>query len=323
MNELVAKSNQEETMKKVIKAFAPATVANVACGFDILGFALNEPGDIVSVCKSAKPGVHILQISGDDGKLPREAVRNTAGIAIISLLETLNIKEGVDVTLDKQLPLCSGLGSSGASAVAALLAVNELFGSPLERAELLKFSVQAEQLACGAAHADNVAPSLLGGFTLVRGTEPLDVLPLSYPDELCCAVVHPHLELATKDSRAALPTRIDLADSLQQSANLGGLIHGLASGDFQLISRCLEDRIAEPNRKHMIPNFDLAKQTALDTGALGCSLSGSGPSIFALCESMGIAQSVGRAMQRVFTDNEIEADLFVSQINKDGARLLP
>ncbi|MGH1365657.1 MAG: homoserine kinase [Calditrichia bacterium] len=310
-------------MQKIIRAFAPATVANVACGFDVLGFALSTPGDIVTVRNSEKSGVDILNIIGDDGKLPREAARNTAGIAIISFLEALDIREGVSVELDKQLPLCSGLGSSGASAVAALVAVNKLFDNPLERVELLPFAVAAEKLACGAAHADNVAPSLLGGFTLVRNVDLFDVVRLSYPEVLCCAVVHPHLNLATKDSRAALPTQIDLADSVQQSANLGGLVHGLASGEFQLIGRCLEDRIAEPNRKRLIPHFDEVKEAALDSGALGCSLSGSGPSVFALCQSMEIAQSAGRAMKRIFIDNEIEADLFVSQINKDGARLLP
>lgn len=303
---------------KTIRAFAPATVANVACGFDVLGFALDKPGDIVSATLKTEPGVNFSEIRGDDGKLPREAEKNTAGLAVIALLEQLGSKAGISLELDKQLPLCSGLGSSGASAVAALLAVNELLDRPMSRKELLPFAVRAEELACGSAHADNVAPSLLGGFTLVRSASPLDVVHLTYPEKLCCAVFHPDLELATEDSRTILPTQVELQKAVQQSANLGSLVAGLATGNFPLISRSLEDVLAEPFRKTLIPHFDAAKEAALSTGALGCSLSGSGPSIFALCNSSEIAESAGNKIQQVYSGSGIRGAVYLSGINSTG-----
>lgn len=307
---------------KTVRAFAPATVANVACGFDVLGFALDKPGDIVSASLSSEPGVIISAIHGDGGRLPLEAEKNTAGLAVITLLQALDSNSGICLELDKQLPLCSGLGSSGASAVAALLAVNELLGKPMDRKQLLPFAVRAEELACGAAHADNVAPSLLGGFTLVRSTSPLDVIHLPYPTTLCCAVFHPELELATEDSRTILPSQVELDKAVQQSANLGALVAGLATDNFSLISRSLQDVLAEPFRKKLIPYFEIAQEAALAAGALGCSLSGSGPSIFALCNSSEIAESAGNKIRRIYSESGVNGTVYLSGINSTGGYIL-
>jgi len=307
---------------KSVRAFAPATVANVACGFDVLGFALDKPGDIVTASLVSESGVSISAIHGDEGRLPQAAEKNTAGLAVIELLKSLGSNVGIRLELNKQLPLCSGLGSSGASAVAALLAVNELLDNPMNRKELLPFAVRAEELACGSAHADNVAPSLLGGFTLVRSSAPLDVVHLDFPKSLCCVVFHPELELSTEDSRTVLPGQVELAAAVQQSANLGALVSGLAREDFSLISRALQDVLAEPFRKRLVPHFDTAKEAALNAGALGCSLSGSGPSIFALCASRQVAKQAGQGIQNVYLGAEIAGTTYVSGINSTGGYIL-
>jgi homoserine kinase len=305
-----------------VEVFAPATVANVASGFDVLGFALERPGDRVRLTRKAEKAVRILSVEGDGGRLPLDPGRNTAAVAISRYLEALGRPFGVDIQLYKGMPLSSGLGSSAASAVAAVYAVNLLAGEPLQVTELLPFTMGAEQVACGTAHADNVAPSLLGGFVLIRSYEPLDIVRLPVPAGLSAAIVHPHTEIRTEDARRILKKELRLADAVRQWGNLAALVAALYEGDLQLLSRSLQDVVAEPRRALLIPGFDRVKAAALESGALGCSISGSGPSLFALCASTEIAERAGRAMQEEFASTGLESDVFVSPINPVGPRVL-
>jgi homoserine kinase len=307
---------------KSIKAFAPATVANVSCGFDVFGFAVEQPGDEVDLTLVKKPGVFIKKIEGDGGRLPLEAEKNTAGVAVLALLKALDRSEGVEIILHKNLPLGSGMGSSAASAVAALVGVNHLLGEPLLRKELLPFAMEAERVACGAAHADNVAPSLLGGFVLIRGYEPLDVVTIPTPENLFCTLVHPHLELKTEDSRQVLRSSISLKDAITQWGNIAGLVAGLMKPDFGLIGRSLKDVIAEPIRSLLIPGFDIIKTKAVEAGALGCGISGSGPTIFALCTELELAKRTGKVIEAEFRKFKLESEIYVSKINTKGAKVI-
>jgi homoserine kinase len=307
-----------------VRAFAPATVANVVCGFDIFGFAVDAPGDEVVAHMRDEPGVSISLITGDAGRLPYEAVANTAGAAALALLAHLGTLYGVELEVHKRMPLGSGLGSSAASAVAAVVAVNALLSEPLCRAELLPFALAGEQVSCGpaAVHADNVAPSLLGGFTLIRSTHPLDIVPLPTPPSLHCALAHPNLEVRTADARRVLPSHVPLEDAVIQWGNVAGLVAGLFCSDLALISRSLQDVIVEPVRASLIPGFDQVKRAALDVGALGCGISGACPTVFALCDSHESAEKAGDAMRAAFADAGLMSQVYVSGINRQGARLL-
>lgn len=307
-------------MNPGIKVFAPASVANVACGFDILGFALERPGDEIIARFADDPGLRITQITGAGGKLPYDIQKNTAGYAAFKLLEHLGETDrGIEFEIHKKMPFGSGLGSSAASAVAGVMAVNELLGRPLTKRELLPFAVLGEQIADGAYHADNVAPSLLGGMVLIRSNEALDVHRLHLPRGLYAVVCYPAVEVLTKDARSILSTTTTLKQHIQQSGNLGGLIVGLFNGDFDLISRSLKDNIIEPQRAQLIPHFHEVQDAAIKEGALGCSISGAGPSIFALCANSLIAENVGREMKAVFDKAKIGSQLFIGPINQEGA----
>ncbi|MCH8485692.1 MAG: homoserine kinase [Candidatus Cyclonatronum sp.] len=301
-----------------VSVFAPATVANVACGFDALGFAIHEPGDEVIVRKSGTPGLRITKITGDGGRLPLSTEKNTAGVSALALLSETGYTGGIEMEIHKKMPLGSGLGSSSASSVAAVVAVNELIGSPFERGELLRFAMEGERAACGVAHADNVGPSLLGGFVLIRSYAPLDVVQLPVPEELWCSVIHPHVEILTEDARNVLRRRIRLEDAVVQWSNLGGLIAGLYERNYQLIGRSLNDIIFEPTRSLLIPGFDMIKQAAMQTGALGCSISGSGPSVFALSRGEAKAAEVAAAMQTALNKAGLESETYVSSLNRQG-----
>ncbi len=307
---------------KSIRAFAPATVANVSCGFDVFGFAVEEPGDEVILTLSETPGVRMIRIEGDEGRLPLEAEKNTAGVAVIAYLQALGSAQGVDIVLKKNLPLGSGMGSSAASSVAALVGINELMGNRFEKKDLLPFAMEAERIACGSAHADNVAPSLLGGFILVRGYDPLDVVHIPTPEDLYCTLIHPHLELNTQDSRQVLRMNISLKDAVIQWGNIAGLVAGLMKPDYGLISRSLKDVIAEPIRAMLIPGFDRIKGKALENGALGSGISGSGPTIFALSTDEAIATKVGKVISDEFEKIRLNSEVFVSRINPRGAMVL-
>lgn len=307
----------------MIAAFAPATVSNVAAGFDVLGFALDEPGDVVTARLGDTPGVVIAEITGDAGRLSREPGRNTAGAAALALLARLGTSQGVVLEVHKGLPLASGVGSSGASAVAAAVAVNELLGRPATLEQVCQAAMQGELAGCGAVHPDNVAPSLYGGFVLARSVDPPDIVRLPVPAGLACAVLHPHQEVQTGAARALLGDTVPLSAAVRQWANLGALVSALHAGDLGLLSRSLVDHVAEPKRAGLVPGFHQVKAAALDAGALGCSLSGSGPSIFALARSLDEAHVVGQAMTAAFADAAaVAADLWVSLVGRTGARLV-
>jgi len=301
-----------------VRVFAPATVANVASGFDVLGFALDRPGDTVTLTRIAEKVVRVVSITGDDGKLSKDPAKNTAAVAATGFLKRMGFPFGVEIELEKMMPLSSGLGSSAASAVAAVHAANLLAGSPLTRRELLPFTMEAERIACGSAHADNVAPALFGGFVLIRSYEPLDVVQLPVPAGLTCAVVHPHTELRTEDARRILKKEIRLADAIRQWGNLAALVAALFNGDMSLLGRSLQDVVAEPARSLLIPGFDAVKAAALAAGALGCSISGSGPSVFALCSSSASAVKAGNAMCTAFRAAGLDCDQYLSAVNTKG-----
>ena len=307
----------------MIAAYAPATVSNVGCGFDVLGFALDQPGDIVVAGPADQPGVVISAIEGDDGRLSRDPMRNTAGAAAVALLERLETTRGVTLSLHKGLPLESGVGSSGASAVAAVVAVNELLGRPASLDVLFACAMAGEQAGCGASNHDNVAPALYGGFILSRSAHPPDIVHLPVPDGLACAVLHPHLQIQTGAARALLGTTVPLGDAVRQWGNVGALVASLFQSDRALLGRSIEDVIAEPKRAALVPGFYALKSAALAAGAIGCSLSGSGPSIFALAASMEDAQRAGEAMRRAFAEaSPVGADLWVSPVGRQGARVV-
>ena len=306
-----------------VTAFAPATVSNVACGFDVLGFALASPGDEVTA-RPVPSGVSIDDITGDNGRLPRSADRNTAGVAAQALLNLAGEQRGVALTIRKGLPLASGLGGSAASAAAAVVAVDALFGLGSSIETLVSCALEGERLGAGSAHADNIAPSICGGFVLVRRSHPPDIVRLPVPAGLTAVVVHPDLEIETAMARQLIGDTVSLKDAIQQWANLGALIDGLHRGDFDLISRSLEDRIAEPRRAALVPGLAVIKQAAVDAGALGCSLSGSGPSLFALCRSAMDAERVARAMtDAVRAEIGGEMQTYVSSVAPHGARVVP
>jgi homoserine kinase len=306
-----------------IKVFAPATVANVSCGFDIFGFAIEEPGDVVEIQRCEKPGIIIKDIFGDEGRLPRKAEKNAVTGVMIHLLKHLGITDfGCEVTLHKNMPLGSGMGSSAASAVAGVVAMNELLDCPLSRQELLPFAMEGERIASGSAHADNVGPALLGGFVVIRSYTPLDVFSIPFPSDLYCTLVHPDIEINTKDARYILRDEVSLKNTISQMGNVAGLVAGLMKEDYDLISRSMVDVIIEPVRSILIPDFNLVKQAALDYGALGCSISGSGPSMFALSRGVDNASKVGLAMKHTFANAGIESSTHVSLINKGGPVVL-
>ncbi|EKB51091.1 homoserine kinase [Cecembia lonarensis] len=305
-------------MKKVT-AFAPATVANVSCGFDILGFAIDDLGDKVTVELKEAVGLTVARIEGDGGKLPLEADKNTCTVAIQAMLDALGTQKGMEISLEKGLPLGSGMGSSAASAAAALVAANELLGKPFEKNDLVPFAMEAERMACGAAHADNVAPSILGGFVLIRDYDHLDMVKLPVPKGLYCTLVHPHLELKTADSRSVLRQQISLKEATVQSGNIAGLIAGLYQSDYGLISRSLKDVIAEPSRALLIPGFYELREAVMDLGALGSGISGSGPTIFILSQGRNTAIQAGEASKAVFEKIGLGVDIYVSEVNDRGA----
>ena len=303
-----------------IKIFSPATVANISCGFDILGLCLDTVGDEMVVREVAEKGVKITHIIGQN--LPFETKNNVAGVAALALLDNIETTVGFEIEIYKNIKPGSGIGSSAASAAGAVFAINELLGKPFSAEELILFAMQGEKLASGSAHADNVSPALLGGFTLVRSYEPLEVLKIDTPTELYVTIIHPQIELKTSVSRAVLKNQVPLNKMVKQMGNFGGLISGLYTSNYDLISRSLHDEIIEPNRSVLIPEFNQVKKSALNAGALGVGISGSGPSIFALCRGKGIATKVGRVMSEIYDKTHIEYDIHVSKINQQGVRVL-
>jgi homoserine kinase len=310
-----------------VRAFAPASVSNLTCGFDLLGYAIEGWGDVVEARRTTEPGVRLLEITGDDDRLPTDPRENSAGIAALALLERCTGTEhavGVEIRLQKGLPLASGLGSSGASGVAAAVAVNAALQLDADLDALLSAAVEGERAASGAAHLDNVAPALHGGLVLVRPDSSPRVTRLPVPDDLVSIILHPHAEVRTRAARAALPPTVPLSTLTIQAGNLAALVTGLLRGDFDLIASAMVDHVAEPVRIAMTPGFDNVRRAALDAGALGCGLSGSGPTIFAWSRGLDGAGDIEKAMRQALRSaTDLEGETKISTLNAPGARLLP
>lgn len=307
-----------------VKVFAPASVSNVACGYDMLGFALDYPGDEIIARFRDEKGLNISKITGAPKKLLSTVLsKNTAGVAAQHLLDHLGQSDlGIDLEIRKKMPLNTGIGSSAASAVGAVMAINELLKRPLSKRELLPFAMAGEQSVDGAYHADNVAPSLLGGMIFIKDNNTLDVHRLPLPRGIYATVVYPEIKIVTKEARAILTDRVDFSKSNEQSSNLAGLIIGLFKTDLDLIGRSLKDALVEDQRAHLIPGFYDAKEQAMESGVLGCSISGAGPSIFCLSANSLIAENAGKALQEVFKIQNIKSTIYVSPINHEGAVLI-
>lgn len=302
-------------------AFAPASTSNLAVGFDLLGHPVGPAGDRVTVTRRAAPGVVMGAVSGCAGPLPADPAANTAGVAVMRLLADHAPELGVEVAIEKGIPLGSGMGGSAASAVAAVVAANALLPAPLGLEALFPYALQGEAIASGAVHGDNAAPSLFGGLVLVRSADPLDLVRLPAPPSLRCAMVLPRQRLDTREGRAVLPGTVPLHDLILQTANLAGVIAGCFTGDLALIGRSMADVVVEPHRAPLIPGFGGVKRAAMEAGALGCSISGGGPSVFAWCDGDASAEAVRAAMVAAFAASGVEAAGWTCEVGGPGARL--
>lgn len=303
-----------------IKIFAPATVANVSCGFDSLGFAVDAIGDEMTFTKTPEKGVEITNITGAD--LTYNIDENVASAVIKKMLNEANAAFGISLTIHKGFSPGSGLGSSAASAAGAAFGTNQLLGDIYSDLELTKFAMFGEKVACGSAIADNVAAAIFGGFILVRSYHPLEIIKLPVPSELRVVAIHPQISIKTKDARAVLPKEIALKDAVTQWANVGGLISGLYTDNYNLISNSLVDIIAEPARKSLIPFFDDIKNSATKAGALGAGISGSGPTVFALCEGDIVAKVVYKSIEESYKNTGIDFEMFVSKVSPEGIKII-
>ncbi len=310
-------------MKNTIKVFAPATVANVVCGFDVLGFAVNEPGDEVVMRLADKAGITISKITGDNGRLPLDPLKNTVSVSVQHYLQSIGRTDiGLDIELHKKMPIGSGLGSSSASTVAGLFAAKKLLGDESDAAKLLPFAMKGEEIACGHGHADNVAPALLGGFVLIRSYEPLDVVKLPHPKGLYCAIVFPNVDVPTREARQIIRTKIKMKDAVTQWGNIAGLVSGLFMNDIDLIGRSMNDVLVEPIRSILIPDFYKMREIAMNMGAVSFGISGSGPSVFAFTRDEETAKHITQALQQHLTSLHIDSNGYVSAINDEGPKVI-
>ena len=306
---------------KRIKVFAPASIANLGCGFDIMGMALDEVGDVLEMTLD-EDGEGISIVNETDVPLPADPEDNVI-TPVLRKFFALTGKTGrVDVRVLKKIFPGSGIGSSAASSAAAAFGINELFGAPLGEEDVVVCAMEGENLASGGYHADNAAPSVMGGITLIRGYEPLDIIKLPVPGNLYCPVIHPHLTVSTKQARSILPKEIPMHTAVTQWGNVGGLVAGLCSGNIELVGRSMRDAVAEPFRKQFIPGFDELRAKLLGAGALAMNISGSGPSVFALASRSDIAQRVGAIMERHFAQQGILSETYVVKVSNKGARLI-
>ena len=303
-----------------IKLFSPATVANVSCGFDVLGFCLDSIGDEMVVRKTEEKGIRITKIEGYD--LPLEVEKNVAGVSALAMYEAANPDCGFEIEIYKHIKPGSGVGSSSASAVGSVYGMNVLLGNPYSKTELTAFAMKGEAVASQSEHADNIAPALFGGFTLVKSLNPLEILQIPTPPDLFAVVIHPQIEIKTADARKILPEIITLKKAITQWSNVGSFVHGLHTNDYNLISRSLKDVVVEPFRSQLIPGFEEIKNTALKNGALGTGISGSGPSVFSLCKTESNAKEIEKAIRQTYQNQNIPFEIYVSKINLEGIKHL-
>jgi homoserine kinase len=303
-----------------IKIFSPATVANVACGFDVLGFCLDNIGDEMVIRKVDTKGISITKIEGFD--LPFQTELNVAGVSAQAMYDNIQPDFGFEIEIYKNIKPGSGIGSSAASAVGSVFGMNELLKKPFTTTELIQFAIKGESLANNCEVADNVAAALFGGFTLVKSLSPLEILKIPVPNELFVTVIHPQIEIKTSDSRAILPKEVSLNNAITQWANFGSLIHSLHTENYDLMRTSLHDVIIEPYRSNLIPHYNQVKNVTLKAGALGTGISGSGPSIFSLCQGVETANNVRDVIHQVYSKTGIEFDIYVSKINLKGMQVL-
>lgn len=305
-------------MKKV-RVFAPASIANMGCGFDIIGLALDEVGDIIEIVQSEGDGLTITNKSGVP--LPENIEDNVITPVVRAFLNKIGKKAQIDVTICEKIYPGSGIGSSAASSAAAAYGMNELYGCPLTEEEVVECAMEGENLASGGYHADNAAPAVMGGIILIRGYEPLDVVKISVPGNFYCAVIHPRIVVSTKEAREILPKQVPLHSAITQWGNVGGLVAGLFTSDIELVGRSMKDVIAEPHRKQFIPGFDELREKVLAAGALAMNISGSGPSVFALCNHRDKADAAGKIMGEHFSSRGIDNEVYVVKVSNKGAKL--
>lgn len=305
---------------KQIHIFSPATVANVSCGFDAMGFALDSLGDEMIFTQNDSKKVTLSKIEG--AQLPSEVTKNAAGVVAHKMLEANGFPFGMDIHIFKKYKPGSGLGSSAASSAGAAFAVNEFLGKKYTKLELVQFAMLGEAAACGSQIADNVSAALYGGFVLIRSYNPLEVVSLPTPSELFVTVIHPQVEIKTEDARNILPHEIPMRNAITQWANVGGLVSGLYTRDYELIGRSLIDVVAEPARKILIPHFDALKLSAIENGALGAGISGSGPSVFALCKGKVNAERVAVAFEKTYNKTGIDYKIYVSGLGNEGVKII-
>jgi homoserine kinase len=303
-----------------IHVYAPATVANLSCGYDVLGLCLEHVGDDIRVRKIAKKGIFITKMEGYD--LPLEVDKNAAGASALALLKALDYDVGFEIEIIKKVKPGSGIGSSASSSAGTVVAINHLLGQPFSHIELIKFAMEGERVACGSPIADNVSPAILGGFTLVKSTNPLEVLSLPTPDDLFVVILHPQIEIKTEESRKILPKQIPLIDAVKQWANVGSLVSALYTNDYELLSRSLHDVIVEPYRSKLIPFFDEVKRISLESGSLGCGISGSGPSIFSICKGKRTANNVANNLSDFYKTTQLKFNIYKTKVNTKGVKII-
>ena len=307
-------------MDKSVQIFAPATVSNVGPGFDIMGFSLEEPGDVLILKLNSLKRIRIYNNSGS--YLPTEVEKNVASVALISMLRTLKTEQGFDLFFERKINPGSGVGSSAASCTAAVYGANVLLGSPFSSYELINFALEGEKLASGSLHADNIAPAMLGGIVFIRSYNPLDIIRLPIPKDIRCAVIHPRIEIKTSESRNLLPDKITLKSAVTQCGNIAGLITGIIISDYELIYRSLTDEFAEPFRAKRIPGYERIKELLGDDPECGCNISGSGPSVFALTHTREKMDDVIEIMKSVYSDLKIDFNIYQSGISETGTRII-
>ena len=304
---------------RVVKVLAPATVANLVCGFDVLGMCLNDPNDLMEVRLLDEKKIVI--ISADGYPLPLDPIQNTAGAPLVEMLLEIPDGIGFEVTIHKKIKPGSGIGSSAASAAGAVVGANYLLGNIFSKQDLVRFAMFGEKVASGVKHADNIAPGIYGGITLIRSIHPLDIVPIPSPD-LFVTIVHPQIEVRTSDARQILRKEVLLKDAIKQWGNIAGLVAGFMQNDLDLIGRSLEDVIIEPVRSILIPGFDEVKLKCKEAGALGGGISGSGPSIFMLSKDEPTAIIIENVMKDIYNRIGLAYYTYVTTINKTGVQII-
>lgn len=303
-----------------VRLFSPATISNLSCGFDVLGLCLETIGDYMEIIKSKKKGIYITSIIGE--KIPYDVKKNVAGVASEALIDSLKPDFGFEIKIDKKIKPGSGIGSSAASSVGAVVGINHLLGNPFKLKELIPYALEGEKLACGSKHSDNVAPAILGGITLVRSTKPIDIIKLPIPKNLKAVIIHPKIEIKTADARKVLDKSIPLDKASQYWANLGAFVSSLYENNYELMKKSIVDNIIEPKRSQLIPMFDSLKQIANDNDSIGCGISGSGPSVFSLANGLKTAKIINNSFKKIYEETGIPFKTYISDINKSGVKIL-